>query len=380
MLVMEARKYRDDVRQALFDVGWFEVPGAYVLVDGQYGSTGKGLLAGVLGRAGLDRITHVTTNAGPNSGHTAWLPQAQSDVRTADTPGIWDEQRLEKVMTQQIPIAGVLARRLKRDPIIYMNAGAIIDPEIFNKEAREHTSLDNPVCVHPAAAIILDAHKQAEANPLSGAAKIASTAKGTGAALAAKINREGNTAAYVTHQLEGSVGWVNWNWRSDCVFVETPQGFSLGLNSRFYPHVTSRECTVMQAISDARIPHSMVRRVAACYRTYPIRVGNTPNGSSGMCYQDQEEIDWSDLKISPEYTSVTNRKRRIFTWSRQQFRESVAANRPDTLFINFMNYLEPRSERDFLKTVIGDYMAVIGDRPELVLLGYGPKSEDVRVA
>ncbi len=33
------------LRKALNLTGWFNTPGAYVLVDGQYGSTGKGLVA-----------------------------------------------------------------------------------------------------------------------------------------------------------------------------------------------------------------------------------------------------------------------------------------------------------------------------------------------
>ena len=47
--------------------------GAHVLVDGQFGSTGKGLLASYLAEKAWDEgidFDIVVTSAGPNSGHT----------------------------------------------------------------------------------------------------------------------------------------------------------------------------------------------------------------------------------------------------------------------------------------------------------------------
>src|SRR5690606_13722124 len=148
-----------------------------------------------------------------------------------------------------------------------------------------------------------------------------------------------------------------WRWERDVVFVETAQGFSLGLNSaRFYPHVTTRECTVGQALADARIAPSRLRKVAACYRTYPIRVGNSPEGGySGDVYPDQHETSFADMGQPEEMTTVTKRVRRLFTWSREQFRESVAANEPDVLFINFANYVRPDRLNELLGLIVLDY-------------------------
>jgi len=162
------------------------------------------------------------------------------------------------------------------------------------------------------------------------------------------------------------------------VFVETAQGFSLGINSaRFYPHTTSRECTVMQALSDARIPARMLKRSVACFRTFPIRVGNTVTGHSGGHYEDQAETRWEEIGQPPELTTVTKRVRRVFTWSRIQFRECIAANQPDLIFLNFCNYLREVGVSQRVNEILDDYFHVTGRYPEAILGGFGPKCEDI---
>lgn len=345
------------VREAF--ASWFTEEGAYVLVDGQFGSTGKGLMASVIAESCADRIDVVTTNAGPNSGHTAYLPDNG-----------------ERIMTQQIPVASVVLNRLRVESVAtYLNAGAVIDWDILHNEIARFGFHRHNLLVHPAAAVIEQCDRNREA--MGGPSRIASTGKGVGAAIARKILREGNVA----------VNLLDWgpaarNWADARIFVETAQGFSLGINSRFYPHVTSRECTVQQAISDARIPWNQVRKVIACYRTFPIRVGNTDLGTSGDWYPDQTETTFEAIGQETEYTSVTKRPRRIATWSRQQFMEGVYANQPHAIFLNFANYLKdgpPGIEWFIRNNVLMDYQRVLGRPPETVLLGFGPKNSDVQV-
>jgi len=69
--------------------------------------------------------------------------------------------------------------------------------------------------------------------------------------------------------------------------MEVSQGFSLGINSEFYPKVTSRECTVMQGLADARIAPSKLAKTYMAIRTYPIRVG------------DVVEVDDDDFEVPP---------------------------------------------------------------------------------
>jgi len=368
------------INQAL--AGWFEQPGAYVLVDGQFGSTGKGLMAGVLAEYGAGAITHCTTNAGPNSGHTAYL---ESGYRAPDPTATVEEAlpRERKIVTQQVPVASAFLSLMGYPNVTYINAGAMVEEEILRREVEEWLDYRS-VYIHPNAAMITPDDVTADKLVVSA---IAGTGKGTGPALARKVMRDPRATAEsvyqpmlppATHGFQRT--WDRfWDWDRDVVFVETAQGYSLGLNSsRFYPHVTSRECTVMQALADARIPAQMLRKVIACFRTFPIRVGNTEN-SSGDCYIDQHEISFADIGQPDEITTVTKRVRRLFTWSRLQFRESIAANRPDVIFLNFMNYLPEDERADFVADVVFDYERVMGKLPDAILAGYGPRSSDVVV-
>jgi adenylosuccinate synthase len=354
---------------------WFERPGAYVLVDGQFGSTGKGLMAAWLAEYGLDKITHVTTNQGPNSGHTAyWNPR----------PDFKEHPELaEKIMTQQLPVASVFMQRGDRDPITLINAGAVIDDKILNAEVTKYGFRMKNLMIHPNAAVITDEDRTLDQITVG---SIAGTGKGVGPAIAAKALRHGGKIAYFEYRpmlpagFPTNKGWDNlWDWTQDVVFVETAQGFSLGINTaRFYPQTTSRECTVMQAISDARIPAQMVRGVIMCCRTFPIRVGNTDN-SSGGCYEDQQETTWEAIGQEPELTTVTKRVRRVFNWSRIQFREAVAANRPDVIFLNFCNYMSDSMLDALVDNILEDYGDVMGrGRGCTILGGFSPYAHDVR--
>jgi adenylosuccinate synthase len=352
-----------NLKQAIIDTWWANPrpEGAYVLMDGQFGSTGKGLLASLIGFAAEGIVTKITTNAGPNSGHTGNIPGTD-----------------KMVMTQQIPVATVVAREcFGYDIPTYLNGGAIIEEY---KLRQEITGFDlAKVCIHPCAAVIQPHHVEQDQLTVRG---IAGTGKGVGPALAAKVLRqEGKQPKMnVVDDLLATYGVAEWDWTKDVVFVETAQGFSLGVNEhRFYPNTTSRECSVQQAVADARIPVQRVKGVAMCLRTFPIRVGSTENSSGGH-YPDQRETSWDELGLPAELTSVTKRVRRVFTWSRIQFKEAVAANEPDILFLNFMNYLETQEEQDdFVDMVRQDYQDVLGCQPDLVLLGYGPRVQDIRI-
>src|SRR5262245_12383757 len=206
-----------DVSRA-FD-GWFLQPGAYVLVDGQYGRSGKGLVAGALAECFWELIDIAISNNGPNSGHTSYLHG-------------------KKIVLKQLPTFSVVARhvsKLQDEMHTFLSAGAVIDPFILRKEVKEHSI--NKISVHPHAAVISIQDKEKDRATVSG---IASTGQGVGPATERKISRLDPKAVW-----GGGIGTpgVNahlFNHMTVC-FMEIPQGFSLGINSGFYPHVTSRE-------------------------------------------------------------------------------------------------------------------------------------------
>lgn len=337
----------------------FHADGAHILVDGQFGSTGKGAFASYLAVQAASRgvgFNTVVSNAGPNSGHTFYLNG-------------------KKHVLKQLPTFGVVMAMLDYPISIHLSAGAVIDPQILSEEAARIPN--TAIYVHPNAAVITDADKEAETR--GSIAAVAGTRSGTGHAIARKVLRDpnavwqlwkGDMPANVQTGIPPGFG------RFDRTFVEVSQGFSLGLNSVFYPHVTSRECTVMQALADARIPAQRVRRVYMTTRTYPIRVGNVDGYSSGGHYPDQREIDWDEIGQEPEITTVTGRQRRLFTFSEQQFKEAVNANYPDFVFLNFLNYLPAREQEEFIRRIIG--IRSDGEKWFQLIGGYGPTPEDVR--
>ncbi len=347
------------LREALEMTGWFYTPGAYVLVDGQYGSTGKGLVAAAFAEAAGERIDWVTTNSGPNSGHTGYIGR-------------------KRILTQQVPVAWAACQMLGHQARCFLNAGALINLDILRGEMKYRLKSD-PVYIHPHAVCIIPEDVEA---PAPSASAIASTGKGTGEAMARKINRD-KTAVVSFHMSSGADVNFNYPDLSDMplarVFVETAQGFSLGINSGFYPYTTSRECTVMQALSDAHLPAFFLKKVVMVVRSLPIRVGNTDMGKSGGIYPDQREHTWEEPGLEPELTTVTKRVRRVFSWSWQQFNAAVKVNRPEVIVFNFAQYLNPTALSSHLDQLVDQYINIMGVPPELLIIGYGPYNEDLVV-
>lgn len=345
------------IKNRLKETGWFDKPGAYVLFDGQYGSTGKGLLASLMAELMGDNIDILVTNAGPNSGHTGYYGG-------------------EKIMTQQLPVATVVMDRMGLKPITYLNGGAVIEPAIFEREmATLSCGAKDLVALHPYAAVIKPEHQGEQLT------HIASTGKGVGPAMADKLGRTLGSVVAGNLELFDPDQWVT-RMPSDTLdrhrcFVETAQGWSLGINSGFYPYTTSRECSVAQAIADMGVSPKSLRKSVACIRTFPIRVGNTETGWSGPVYPDQHEITFNDLKQTPELTTVTKRVRRIFTWSDTQFCEMLQANRPDGIFLNFCNYMSQDEVAELATRMCETYRNVMGHDMDFLLMGWGPYNEDV---
>ncbi len=339
----------------------FEYKGVHCLVDGQFGSTGKGALAAWLAHQAYHHFgkAHyfdgVIYSGGPNSGHTCYYGD-------------------EKIILKQLPTFAVYLSRMGVKMPVYLSAGAIIDRDILKKEAELYP--DVRIFVHPNAAIVTDEDKKAEET--GSIAHVAGTRSGTGMALVNKILRKpdaiaGNSLGHIGHNV------VIQNHRlkpeQHAYFMEVSQGFSLGINSQFYPKVTSRECTVMQGLADARIPARMLAKTYMAVRTLPIRVGNVDGHSSGNWYGDQVETEWEVVGVEPERTTVTNRVRRVATFSVDQFYDACYANDPDFVFVSHMDYLNRQVWGTFMRN-LRDARHQMGKYFEF-MLGFGPKVKDI---
>lgn len=330
---------------------------ASVIVGGQFGSEAKGLAAAMVAKHDLlisksNRSFISTTNAGAQAGHTTVLEDGR------------------KFVCYHLPTIGVMSP----NALIYLNAGSIIDPGLLTKEIISVCEVtgENPgdlirrIRVHPNAAIIHQDHKEAEAGDGRGSGAtthLGSTMKGVGAALASKIMRKPNTIARDMLNIYGElkIEAIDLNNHLAChgsVTVEIPQGTGLSLNaSRFYPHCTSRDCWVGQGMADAGIHPSFLGEVMMVQRTFPIRVGHVYHpqtgeriGDSGPFYPDGPEISWDDLPgVEPERTTVTQRVRRIASWSKMQYLEAMRLNRPTIVLTTFINYLHDERYLSILK-------------------------------
>lgn len=341
---------------------------ASVIFDGQFGSTGKGLVGAWVGEH--NQVDWATTNASANAGHTSIIDG-------------------EPVVLFHIPSSYLTARR-NGQCRIYINAGAIIDLDVLEKEIAALGIRHDEIYVNPNAAVILPEDAEAERDKTSSQAKIASTQKGVGAALARKIRRDGpNLGQYIAanyRKVPFVLQTVSLNQemqQNKAVLIEVPQGFSLSLNSSgFYPYTTSRDCTLQQGMSDAGVHPRFFHKSLAVLRTYPIRVGNITSetgrqiGFSGHVYPDQRETSWEALGQPEERTTVTKRVRRVFTFSEKQYQDMLRHSQPDYVFLNFCNYMTRQRA-----SALADQMKQIERRNGMSVThyyGYGPASSDIR--
>ena len=349
-------------------LNYFKKPGkASFVLGAQFGSEGKGaacaFIATELAKRG-EAFDVVTANNGAQSGHTSIHNGVKEVLFHLPTASIF-------------PVNGVY-------PITYLNAGAIIDPALLLLElSNRPADYVKKFFVHPDAAIITPECKDAEGRTDSAQTKIASTRKGVGEALSRKVLRSGLTAKDYPG-LKPYINRIDLNdlmLRGMSVLVEIPQGHSLSIDSGFYPHTTSRNCTVMQAMADAGIHPNFYFTSMLVARTFPIRVGNIDDNSSGGCFRDQREITWEELGVTAEITTVTKRVRRVFTFSEQQFAAAVAQTRPSVVYLTFMDYLPTGTSKVFVDRVeqLTRKHGLLNRYPT-VLTQWGPTTDDVRTA
>lgn len=338
---------------------------ASFILGGQWGSEGKGAAAAFVGVN--HRFDIVTTNAGAQAGHTS--------THKGKTKVVF-----------HLPTAALYS-----DAIAYLNAGSIIDPAVLLREIDENPSVSSRLFIHPNAAIITDACREAEGREDSAQTKIASTRKGVGEALSRKVLRSGMIARDCKELRQWVQEPIDLNsrmqWRNYSVLVEVPQGFHLSVDSQFYPHTTSRNCTVQQAAADAGIHPHFFGKSMLVLRTFPIRVGNivagdasVTLGNSGGHFADQIETTWKDLGRPPEITTVTKRIRRVFSFSEAQAMMSIAATRPDVIYLTFCDYLG-KEGTDMLVRKLRAMSTPIHcanmQGPE-ILTQWGPTTDDVK--
>lgn len=329
-----------------------------VVVGGQFGSEGKGKVALFLAKEREARVA--VRVGGTNSGHTV-----------IDHTG-------KPIIFRHLPTACLLPQIINVIP-----PGNYVHVPTLLEEIRRVGSPPERIAIDPHAWIIDEADVEAEkGNGLKEA--IGSTATGTGASLVRRIQRSKSgpfakdipaLRVYVRDTSELLSRALKNDQR---IILEGTQGFGLSLlHSGFYPYTTSRDTTASAFVSEAGLSPLDVDEVVLVIRAFPIRVA----GTSGPL---PNEIDWQTVTLESgdtnklvEYTSVTNRVRRVARFDPEIVKRAIAHNRPTLIVMNHFDYVDANCKKECRLTqkalgFIGHVETSIGNR--LSLLGFGADS------
>lgn len=314
-----------------------------LVLDGQWGSCGKGLIAGYLAKRYHADVA--STNNLPNAGHTMVMQDG------------------EKFISKVLPVSSFL-NNFGAGITSYIGPGAGFFIDRLLHEMEECNLSPERVRIHPRAMIVTEKHARAERGEMGimGSTKhIASTMQGSGAVQAERLMRgSGVKLAKDFARLRDMIvdNWIDETHsqlREGMWLHEGSQGFSLGvLHGSHYPHCTSRECTSTRELTDMGFPPQAIGDVYMVIRPYPIRVGNVVEdgqqvGYSGDVYAGQQELSWAQIKSMSGYpedynlhemTTVTKRLRRVFTFSMDQVRQACQVSGATKIVLNFANYLD----------------------------------------
>lgn len=314
------------------------------LVGGQFGSEGKGLIAGHIAQ---EFDAHVRVGAA-NAGHTLYTDIEPSGLAPEDA------LHAEKHVMQQLPCAAYANPAAD----LFIGPGALISPEILYAELdlnhawREARGLP-PAMVYIDRRAHVITEEQIEAEQLTDLAeRIGSTStiarEGIGVAAADRVLRaERCCTAQLFFGDEDPEDVPLPIYLTDVpsmlarrgnVLLEGTQGTGLSNVTGFFPYTTSRCTTAAGLAADCGVPPQIDRVILVC-RTFPIRVA----GNSGPFHEGSEETSWAEVGIDPEKerTTVTKKVRRVATLSMEQIVEAVRLNGASEIALTFADYIDP---------------------------------------
>jgi len=328
-----------------------------VVVGGQFGSEGKGKVAYYLAKMQNARVA--VRVGGVNSGHTV-----------IGEDGI-------RYIFRQLPTASLLP-----EVICVLPAGCYIDLNVLLEEIRLSGLSRSRLVIDPNAMMITvqDCIDENEMIKQS----IGSTASGTGSALIRRIRRNGpvlfaKDEPALRDYIKPTVEFMRKQlFHGERILIEGTQGFGLSvLHSQYYPYVTSRDTTAAAFVSEAGLSPMDVDEIVLTIRAFPIRVG----GHSGPL---PNEIDWDTVThISgskeeiKEFTSVTQRLRRVADFHPAVVKKAIEVNKPTTVVLNHLDYVDSQCRHDNLPTnKTSDFIKKVESLIGLSIkyYGFGPAS------
>lgn len=300
-----------------------------IVVGGQFGSEGKGKIALEIVRR--DRTTSAAIRVGgTNSGHTA----------------VGADGKIYSM--RQLPAAAV-----DRSVQVILPAGSYIDLTILQDELRRLGLGPDRVLISPMARIITDEHKRWEQDAQLGRA-IGSTQSGTGAAVMAMGARGAtnfplhSSQADDVAELQPFLGDTTAAVRSllslgKRVVIEGTQGFGLSLlHGGYWPKATSRDTSAAGLLAEAGLSPRDVDDVTMVIRCHPIRVAGDSGRLVGETTWEQIAAEAGLPPDHREYTTVTQKVRRVGHFDPELVRRAIAVNHPSRVVLNHLDYVDPQ--------------------------------------
>lgn len=291
-----------------------------IIFGGQFGSEGKGKVTKFWAERKNARA--VIRVGGPNSGHTVY-------------------QDGKKHVLRQLPVSIIDKRMFSILP-----AGSYLNLDILLREIRKYEPEPKDLWIDENAVIITAGHILSEEH-FRMDETIGSTLSGTGYALRNRIMREEHVRfAKDVPELKPFICPTKNVMREllnqgEHLVIEGTQGAGLSnLHTPYYPYATARDTNAAGFLSECGLSPFDVEHVVMVIRTYPIRVG----GNSGPL---PNEITWEELtrrsgseNLIQEYTSATNRLRRVAKFDPDVVKMAILNNKPDIIVLNHVDYFD----------------------------------------
>jgi adenylosuccinate synthase len=293
-----------------------------IVVGGQFGSEGKGKTTSLLAYD-YGEDCAVVRGGGPNSGHIVHEHGCQ-------------------FCFQLLP-AGIVYRRRG-----FLAPAAVVDLQVLRCELRKYEVPPHLFAVDPFSVVVTEQHKKEERTLCT---TISSTGSGTGAATAAKVMRTAKTrlikdvlsdnpwlTPYVRDVRSEVSDLIDQGFR---IIVEGTQGFGLSLHhSRRFPQTTSKDTSAAQFAMETGLSPLLVDEVIMVIRTFPIRVAGAQSGTL------LDEISWDQVRRESgypyeisEYTTVTQKIRRVGRFDLSLIMDACQVNRPTKIVVHGLDYL-----------------------------------------
>ena len=334
-------------------------------MGGQFGSEGKGKVSAHLTCS--EQIDICVRCGGPNSGHSFYTETGA------------------RLLLRQLP-TGVVRPSTR----LLIPAGALINLRVLRQEILDFGLDARRVGVDRNAMIIERADIEAESQ-LGLTDRLSSTQSGVGAAVARRaLRQEDVRLARDVHEPWFSV--LMTDVADECndaldqrrkVLIEGTQGYGLSLyHSEHYPKTTSRDTSAAGFLSEVGLSPVRVTEVVVVFRTFPIRVAGLQAGPL------KNEIDWDTVqresgypKQIREYTTVSQKLRRVARFDWDNARRTVDRNRPTRIALmglDYLNYSDYRKQQfaelsEQSRSFIKQFQSEVGD---LSFLGTGPALQD----